>query len=295
MLRWRLFLAPILIAALIGLFTVDAWLGVTAPVLWLLAVLLSLRSTWELRQLLSVRFAPNLAAVSVCVVGVVSANWVCPLLAPIGSNTNPGSLLGPPMLAFALALMILFAGALVRYRGPGNNLENLACEALMLAYVGIFLSFTAQLRWVAPKLVYVPLASLVVAVKCGDTCAYFTGRALGRRKLSPLISPGKTWEGALGALAGAALGSWLWLTFGLRWLTDVSPGPWYWSVLYGAVLGAVGIVGDLAESLIKRDVRQKDSAPLLPGFGGLLDLLDSVTFTAPVAYLLWLLLPLWKV
>lgn len=294
MLRWRLPLAILLILALVGLFTLDAWLGETAPVLWVLAVLLGLRSTWELRQLLSARFAPNLAVVSACVVAVVSANWVCPFLARIDSNIDPGSRLGPPMLAFALALMVLFAGALVCYRGPGKNLENLACETLMLVYVAVLLSFTAQLRWVAPKLVYVPLASLVVAVKCGDTCAYFTGRALGRRKLSPLISPGKTWEGALGALAGAALGSWLWLTFGLRWL-NVSPGPWYWSVLYGAVLGGVGIVGDLAESLIKRDVGQKDSAPLLPGFGGLLDLLDSVTFTAPLAYLLWLLLPLWRV
>ncbi len=60
----------------------------------------------------------------------------------------------------------------------------------------------------------------------------------------------------------------------------------------GLILGLVGLIGDLAESLIKRDVGQKDSAPLLPGFGGLLDLLDSIIFTAPVAYVPWLILPL---
>jgi phosphatidate cytidylyltransferase len=197
------------------------------------------------------------------------------------------------MLALALALVALFASALARYRAPGKNIENLGAEVFILFYVGVFISLTVQLRWIDPTVLhYVPLASLVVAVKCGDTCAYFAGRYLGKTKLSPLISPGKTWEGAIAGVCGAALGSWLWLTFGVSWLTNAVPGSWYWSVLYGALLGIVGIIGDLAESLIKRDVGAKDSAPLLPGFGGVLDLLDSILFTAPIAYLLWLVLPL---
>jgi phosphatidate cytidylyltransferase len=164
---------------------------------------------------------------------------------------------------------------------------------LGLSYLGILVSTTVQLRWVAgADLCYLPLASVVVVTKCGDTSAYFAGHAIGGKKLSPLISPGKTWAGAIGALFGAALGGYLALSIVPRWLAAEHPAAWYWSVLYGVVIGCLGIVGDLAESLIKRDVGLKDSAPLLPGFGGLLDLLDSVIFVGPVAYVLWLVLPL---
>ena len=95
-------------------------------------------------------------------------------------------------------------------------------------------------------------------------------------------------------MVGAAAGSVAWFKFPwfAPWLFGVQPGPWYWIAIYGLILGLVGLIGDLAESLIKRDVGQKDSAPLLPGFGGLLDLLDSIIFTGPIAYLLWLVLPL---
>ncbi len=189
--------------------------------------------------------------------------------------------------------MALFVGGMARYRVPGKTIENLGAEFVTLTYVALFVSLTVQLRWVdANKLGYLPLASLVVATKCGDICAYFAGHLFGKTKLSPLISPGKTWAGAFGAFLGAAAGSWAFLTWGTGYLTNAQPGPWYWAVLYGLVLGVVGLVGDLAESLLKRDLGAKDSAPLLPGFGGLLDLLDSVIFTGPVAYLLWLVLPL---
>ena len=196
------------------------------------------------------------------------------------------------MLAFALAVMALFVAGLARYSAPGKTVETLGADLLILSYVAVFVSLTVQLRWVGNgSLGYLPLASLVIATKCGDTSAYFAGRLLGKTKLSPLISPGKTWAGAVGAFVGAAAGSWAWFHFVTGWLANAEPGPWYWAVLYGLILGIVGLVGDLAESLIKRDVGQKDSAPLLPGFGGLLDLLDSVIFTGPVAYLLWLVLP----
>ena len=89
------------------------------------------------------------------------------------------------------------------------------------------------------------------------------------------------------------MAAWAWLQFATpRFVPGGRPPEWYWSVLYGIVLGGVGLIGDLCESLIKRDMGQKDSAPLLPGFGGLLDLIDSVIYAGPVAYLLWLALPL---
>jgi phosphatidate cytidylyltransferase len=293
MLAWRLSLAPLLICGLIALFVADARCGEAAPILWLLASLLALRSTWELVQLLRVRFDPNFSLLAFLVLAVVSANWIVPLAGPVAADSPFAASLGPAMLAYALGVMVLFAGAMVRYRAPGRSIETLGAELVVLTYVAVFVSLTVQLRWAGPAPHgYLALASLVVSTKCGDTCAYFAGRALGKKKLSPLISPGKTWAGAVGAVIGSAAGSWAWFEWGTKWLTTAAPGAWYWAVLYGVVLGIVGLVGDLAESLLKRDVGAKDSAPLFPGFGGLLDLLDSVIFTGPVAYLLWQILPL---
>jgi phosphatidate cytidylyltransferase len=293
MLAWRLFLGPILILALVGFFALDAHFGSAAPVLWVLACLVTWRSSWEMCQLLRNRCEPNFAFCVCGALAIVSANWISPLtvagnpVAPIAGS------LGPTMLVFSLAVMALFVSRLVNYSAPGKSIETLGAELLVLSYVAVFISLTAQLRWIeGGKLGYLPLASLVVATKCGDTAAYFAGRAFGKSKLSPLISPGKTRAGARAAFIGAAAGSWAWFQFATQWLAPARPGPWYWAVLYGVILGVVGLVGDLAESLIKRDVGQKDSAPLLPGFGGLLDLLDSVIFAGPVAYLLWLVLPL---
>jgi phosphatidate cytidylyltransferase len=111
--------------------------------------------------------------------------------------------------------------------------------------------------------------------------------------MTPQLSPGKTWAGFVGAVMGSGAGAWAWLQFATPLFdTAVGPPAWYWSVIYGVVMGFVGLVGDLCESLIKRDMGRKDAAALMPGFGGLLDLLDSILYAGPVAYMLWLLLPL---
>jgi phosphatidate cytidylyltransferase len=286
-------LGPVLIFGLILLFWIDARAGSTAPVLLILACLLTLRSTWEMVRLLGVRFETNFRLLAIANLAVVCANWTIPVAAPAPVPNAFAARLGPPMLVFSLTVMALFVAAMHRYQAPGKTIETLGAELVALTYVSLFISLAAQLRWVdTVRLGYVPLASLVVATKCGDISAYFIGRYFGKTKLSPLISPGKTRAGAVGAFIGAAAGSWAFITFGTRCLSAAQPGPWYWAVVYGLVLGVVGLVGDLAESLLKRDVGVKDSAPLLPGFGGLLDLLDSVIFAAPAAYLMWLVLPL---
>jgi phosphatidate cytidylyltransferase len=293
-LRRRLTLGPILIAALAAVFWADALAGETAPFLFVLALLLAVRGAWEYVDLLRARGIDlrfELLAASAAI--VVASNWIPTVWNSSVWNELPLSRLGPPFLAYAIVVMALLGNALLRYRAPGGNLERLGVEVLGVSYLGVLLSATAELRWIAGlDLCYLPLASVVVVTKCGDTAAYFAGHAIGGRKLSPLISPGKTWAGAFGALAGAAAGGWLCLSLVPNWFSAASPAAWYWSLTYGVLIGGLGIVGDLAESLIKRDVGRKDSAPLLPGFGGLLDLLDSVIFVGPAAYLLWLLLPL---
>lgn len=114
----------------------------------------------------------------------------------------------------------------------------------------------------------------------GDTGAYYVGRAVGRHKMAPEVSPGKTWEGAA---ASAVTG----LLFGAVWLPFAIPGTGFaTAALFGVAANAAGQLGDLAESAIKRGVGVKDSGNLLPGHGGMLDRMDSTLFSLPVLYAL---------
>ena len=115
---------------------------------------------------------------------------------------------------------------------------------------------------------------LVLLVIAADVGAYFAGRSLGRRKLAPRVSPGKTWEGVLGGLMMVALVAWAGAAhFGLPPLAVVS---------FGCAVGVFSVIGDLTESMFKRAAGLKDSGALLPGHGGLLDRIDSVTAAAPL-------------
>jgi phosphatidate cytidylyltransferase len=126
------------------------------------------------------------------------------------------------------------------------------------------------------------LLAVLALVWVADSAAYFVGRALGRRKLAPSISPGKTWEGALGGVAGALV----WAIICRRIFEDVAWTPY---LAAAAILAAVSIVGDLFESAAKRRAGVKDSGALLPGHGGILDRIDSATAVLPLAALLLML------
>jgi phosphatidate cytidylyltransferase len=125
---------------------------------------------------------------------------------------------------------------------------------------------------------------ILLVVKFADIGAYFGGRAIGRHKLIPWLSPGKTWEGLFCGLATSAL---VGLACSLMWHQSLSTLTWWKALLFGAIIGAVGQVGDLLESLMKRDAKVKDSGSIIPGFGGLLDVIDSPLLAAPAAYLLF--------
>jgi phosphatidate cytidylyltransferase len=121
---------------------------------------------------------------------------------------------------------------------------------------------------------------VLVLVWIADTAAYFMGRAWGRRKLAPSISPGKSWEGAIGGVGGAAAYAIICANFiqGIAWPAFLAAA---------VLLAMVSIVGDLFESAAKRQAGVKDSGTLLPGHGGILDRIDSATAVLPLAALLW--------
>ena len=125
----------------------------------------------------------------------------------------------------------------------------------------------------------------LVAVVWSDAGAYFAGRAWGRRKLAPRISPGKTVEGAIGGVVGGTLVALLCKgIFDVFWPELSQALAWGPAVVMGVVVASVSIVGDLAESLMKRDAQTKDAGSLLPGMGGVLDRIDSPLLGIPVMY-----------
>lgn len=294
MLGWRLVVSAILIPSLVAIFWLDNRAGAAAPWLFALSLPLAVRSSWEFTDLLKSRslrpaFLPCAIGSAITVLAAWLPHWQTAWFSDAASWAAVGAIAA----AFALVVLALFANAAVRFSGPGQAMEQLSAETLCVAYCGLLLAVTAQLRWIGGGMLgYVALGSLVVAVKAGDIGAYTLGRLFGKRKMAPHLSPGKTWAGFGGAILGAVLGSWLWLTFAkpdLAGSTAVSST--LRTLLFGATMGVVGLVGDLCESLIKRDVGRKDAAALFPGFGGLLDLLDSVIYAGPIAWLWWITWP----
>lgn len=296
MLGSRLLISAILIPAFVALCVFDHKLGPRGLVLLGLCLLLAGRCSYELVLLLRHRgLNPHLLLTTVLTISVVVAGWLGVLCGETSAATSSGiAALGPVTLAYAAVILLLFLKGAITFREPGQSMQTLGSELLIVSYVGMLIAMTAQLRWVAgAQAGYLALGSLVVAAKCGDIGAYTLGRLFGRKKMAPHLSPGKTWAGFLGALLGAGGGGLLWLQLATpRFDGGWSAPAWYWCIVFGVTIGLVGLVGDLCESLIKRDVGQKDSAALFPGFGGLLDLLDSILYAGPVAYVLWQVLPL---
>jgi len=298
MLRWRLLLGTLIVAALAGLFLLDH----LAPVPGILLIPLALALTVALAaEVLYLERSSGMHPLPAVVYGgsllLVAGNWAgpivwrfstgVPLAWPVLPWDNPVSALVWAPLGLAIGMLAALVGEMCRYRKPATATANAAASVFALIYVGLLLSFVVQLRMIWG---IGALASLVIVVKLGDIGAYTVGRLAGRHKMAPVISPAKTVEGAIGGLAVACLGSWA--TF--RWLLPaLAPkgapsGPWWGWIAFGVLVGTAGMVGDLAESVLKRDAGKKDSSNWMPGFGGVLDILDSLLLAAPVAWLCWL-------
>lgn len=292
MLRWRLlaaggFLAPVLLLCWLD----DQW-NFGRPGVWLvpLAATITALGVSELLALLRRgRHEPMVGSAYLCSLLLIGSASL-PIVWSSPSLSSSGGRLGVMVVAWASCLAIVFAEGLVRYQRPGTSTVNIALTLFVAVYVALPISFLVHLRLLHPgRLGILAVVSVLFVVKFSDVGAYFTGRGFGRRKLAPRLSPKKTVEGAVGGVVAGCIASWFYFSLVLGWLV---PGPHPLAsgairLLYGVTLSLAGILGDLAESLIKRDVGQKDSSRWLPGLGGVLDVMDSVTFAAPVAYLWW--------
>jgi len=194
-------------------------------------------------------------------------------------------------LAFIIVFVMLFAalrrawtkqteGAIVHMAGTVTSTLYLGGLAWFLMALRVKHSF--NIKGVQGSTTI--LLMILLVVKFTDIGAFFGGKALGKRKLIPWLSPGKTWEGLIcGVLTAGAVGA----AFG-PWINPpVYPLPWWKGFIFGVIIGGIGQLGDLLESLMKRDAQVKDSGSLVPGFGGVLDIIDSPLLAAPFAYLMF--------
>jgi phosphatidate cytidylyltransferase len=296
-------------AGLTASFTALAWadasgfMGV-APAWWLLPILV-LFAVGGVNELVHLFNAHDLLMPTWTLRGGVVATFLAVAFGTQWFVMKTGEAAPVAALSWALAAFTVAAGCLfmlevIGYRPQGRSLERLAAGFFILAYLGVPMAFMVSLRLLCVEnlgmeqrgpghLGILPLVSMVAVVKAGDIAAYVAGSLVGSTKMAPVLSPGKTWEGAVASLVGSAAAAWLVLTglAGAGLGLAVPAQPWGGWLAFGLLVGGAGMLGDLAESLIKREADAKDSGHSLGGLGGVLDLVDSLLFAAPVAWALW--------
>lgn len=185
-----------------------------------------------------------------------------------------------------LFMVVVFARQMFQKTRDISPLETMAFTLFGLLYVLWLFNFITKIVYVVPRLDGKVMGQfyvlyLIVVTKFSDMGAYVTGSLIGRHPLIPHISPKKTWEGFFGALGFSLLGSYAMRALMPHTLSLISHRD---CAVLGLVLGFAAIIGDLAESIIKRSCDVKDSGHVLPGIGGTLDLIDSLLFTAPLLF-----------
>jgi len=216
---------------------------------------------------------------------------ICALILLVGGfaiirERGPESAYDFELVVLVLFLFVIFARQM--FRGAAHDpLRAMSYTVFGLLYIPWLFSFITKIIYLTPRTAdgmttgqYYVLF-LVMVAKFSDMGAYVFGSLFGRHPFAPHISPNKTWEGFFGALATSLLASY--------WLYALMPGKlsafrFDDVTLLGLLLGLAAVIGDLAESIVKRGANRKDSSALLPGIGGTLDLIDSLLFTAPLLF-----------
>lgn len=256
---------PLAGLAVLALLVADSWLAPVFPFLMATLVGLAVLSVRELRRLLPRERRPRPWLTYPVVPALLLLNWVDP---------------AAPLHGFALLTVAAFLWEMTTYEQPGEAVNRVALTVWVAAYLGLLPGYLAQLRLSPVSGTGSWELALALAVpKMCDVGAYFTGHAVGRHRMSPVLSPKKTWEGAAGGLVAAVA-----TAAAVQLLRETIPGGWPGVVGFGVVVGVAAMFGDLAESLVKRDISRKDASDLVPGFGGVLDVLDSILFAGPAAW-----------
>ena len=205
---------------------------------------------------------------------------------------------GLPIVAFLGPLLLLVLG--LRREPLSESLPDAAVSYMLLPYVGFTLGILPILRAAHNGSLY--LLYLMLVVWCGDIAAYYVGRAIGKHKLAPRVSPGKTWEGAIASVVGAVAAAWFLFQYtrpianGLEAVRLFSPdhstvsfgtAPFWLVAMFATVLNIAAQLGDLVESMLKRGAGVKDSGTLLPGHGGVLDRIDALLFALPAGLIFY--------
>jgi len=262
----RILYGAIMIAVLAGLFYLDSWVRegpLTAAVL-LILVLLGSRELARIAEGSGLKLLATSGMLGTALVAM-SPYWIHRL----GFAVTGGCV----TIVIGISLLGVFVEQMIRYRTE-NALANVAATSLGILYLGVGGALILLIRgWGVKQLVL-----FLIAVKCTDIGAYFTGSGLGRHKIIPWLSPGKSWEGLIGGLVFAGL-----VTILAAWVLGPRPSVdlWKWGA-FAVVVGLGGQFADLCESLLKRSAKLKDSGALVPEFGGVLDIIDSPLLAAPV-------------
>ena len=183
-----------------------------------------------------------------------------------------------PLIAVAVVSAI---AAMARRADPEAMLDATSSTIFPVLLVGLPLGYTAALRVVPGETGADLVLLMMVCVTFGDAAAYYTGRAFGKHRMAPVISPKKSWEGAAGAIGGSLIGA---LVAHFWFFQRLTLGH---AAVVAVIVCIAGMLGDLAESMMKRATGVKDSSAILPGHGGILDRLDALIFSAPVLYYYW--------
>lgn len=286
MLKHRLIFGSVFIL-LAGLFAwLDAWLDARPAPGWLggetyppgigVFVILAVLGAMGAREVARILRAKSIG-IGTGVAVLVQLIGLCAMaFAPSDASATVGPAVGMSSAVLAYIIGVLYA---VRDRDVRGAISIGSGVLMIHVYMGIMLGFLLLIRrehsiWL--------LVWVLASVKSCDIGAFFTGTTIGRHKMIPWLSPGKTWEGLAGGLvasgAVAVLGGWLLARNGVGAPTLFAAG------VMGVLMGGFGQLGDLAASLLKRDAGVKDSGNSLPGFGGAMDLIDSPILVAPLAY-----------
>jgi len=243
---------------------------VQGTILCILIALLVIPAQLELSKLAAAKNLKIFSPISIIASILFATSWYWPQFLQIE----------PRIYLYSISAFVLMALLLYQYIGYGTSavLANCGANYFSIIYLGLLGAFVLAVR-----IDFGPWALLmfVFVVKSADIGAYSFGSLFGKHKFSPEISPGKSWEGMAGAVATATI-------VAILFATSCDIMAWWSAVIFGFCFAFIGQMGDLAESMIKRDAKQKDSASRVPGFGGILDILDSPLLAAPFAYLFFM-------